>query len=70
MAAPLGTLARPPATLSFSPQAVILGLFNGADALSYREIREAAGLSDDKELSRNLLSLSVGKVGAWGLGWV
>ncbi|GBF89461.1 hypothetical protein Rsub_02033 [Raphidocelis subcapitata] len=44
-------------------QAVILCLFNGADSLSFAEIGELSGLAgDEKELRRNLMSLSVGKV--------
>ena len=48
-------------------QAVILCLFNGADTLSYAEVRELSGMGgDDKELRRNLMSLCVGKVRGGG----
>ncbi|KAF8068312.1 CUL4A [Scenedesmus sp. PABB004] len=43
-------------------QALVLLLFNDADALTYAAIKEQLGLKDDRELQRTLLSLSVGKV--------
>eukprot|EP00775_Hariotina_reticulata_P012777 gene12777-12905_t len=43
-------------------QALVLLLFNDADELSYEAIKEQLGTSDEKELQRTLLSLSVGKV--------
>lgn len=58
----------PPPALTH--QAVILCAFNGADALAYPEVRELSGLSDDKELKRNLMSLSVGKVGLGASGLI
>jgi cullin-4 len=52
-------------------QAVVLGLFNGADTLSYEDIAGALGIQGAeaaRELKRTLLSLSVGKVSPLG-GW-
>ena len=43
------------------PQTVVLALFNDADALSFADIKGAAGI-EDRELRRVLQSLACGKV--------
>mgnify|MGYP001807275396 CR=1 FL=1 len=40
----------------------MLLLFNDADELSFESIKEQLGVDEDKELTRTLLSLSLGKV--------
>jgi hypothetical protein len=40
----------------------VLLLFNDADELSFESIKEQLGVDEDKELTRTLLSLSLGKV--------
>jgi len=43
-------------------QALVLLLFNDTDEMTYEAIKEQLGASDEKELQRTMLSLSVGKV--------
>lgn len=40
----------------------MLLLFNDTDEMTYGAIKEQLGASDEKELQRTMLSLSVGKV--------
>ena len=43
-------------------QAVILLLFNDTDVLSYTQIKEQSGMTDDRELERTLQSLACAKI--------